>query len=193
MITVGIVHHSSTGYTRLLADAVAEGVSSVGGAKAERLAIAGADIVEGRYGNDALLGVLDGCDAIVFGTPTYMGSVSAQTKAFLDASLRRWYSRAWSGKVAAGFTVSSTPSGDKLNALTDLMICALQHGMIWVGQDESPMNAEGVNRLGCYLGAVAQPDYAAKPPALVRGDAASGERLGARVARITAALVAGRS
>lgn len=192
MTTVGIIHYSSTGYTKMLADAVAEGVREHDGAKAECFEIAGSDVVEGRYQNETVLGALDACEAIIFGTPTYMGSASAQMKAFLDGSLQRWYARAWSGKVAAAFTVSSTPSGDKLNALTDVMVCALQHGMIWVGLDESPMNAEAVNRLGFYVGAAAQPDYAAEQPTLMRGDDVTGRRLGARVAQITAELAAGR-
>jgi len=191
MTTVGIIHHSSTGYTRLLAEAVATGVARQGGAAVQRFEIVGADIVEGRYRNEAVLSGLDACDAIVFGTPTYMGSVSAQMKAFLDASVRRWYERAWTGKVAAAFTVSSTPSGDKLNALTDLVTFALQHGMIWVGLDESPLNREGVNRLGFYAGAAAQPEPGAAEPSLQRGDLETGVRLGARVARIAAALSKG--
>jgi NAD(P)H dehydrogenase (quinone) len=188
MTTVGIVHHSGTGYTALLADAVARGVAESGEAKVERFEVVGADIHEGRYSNDAVLAGLDGCDAILFGSPTYMGAISAQMKAFLDASLQRWYQRSWSGKVAAAFTTSSTPSGDKLNALADLMLCALQHGMIWVGVDDSPVNKAGVNRLGVFLGAAAQPDYAAETPALQRGDLDTGARLGARVARVAAAL-----
>lgn len=192
MTTVGIIHHSGTGYTSLMAEAVALGVLEVDGAKAERLEVMGADIVEGRYRNDEVLTTLDGCDAIVFGSPTYMGSVSAQMKAFLDASLQRWYQRTWSGKVAAAFTVSSTPSGDKFNALTDLFTCALQHGMIWVGLDASPLNREGVNRLGFYVGAAAQPDYGAGESVLQRGDAETGMRLGARVAQVASALRSGQ-
>ena len=48
--------------------------------------------------------------AIVLGCPTFMGDVSGPMKAFIDATLDRWYPRVWSGKVAGGFTVSSTPA-----------------------------------------------------------------------------------
>lgn len=184
MVSVGIVYHSSTGYTRLLADAVAEGVRNTAGVEGIVLEIEGAHIREGRYGNDELLGGLDACDAIIIGTPTYMGSVSAQTKAFLDAGLSRWYERAWLGKIGAAFTVSSTPSGDKLNALGDVFQFAMQMGMVWVGVDESPISGTGANRLGIYVGAAAQPDYEAKPPALMAGDADGGRLLGARVAEL---------
>ena len=188
MATVGIVHHTASGYTALLAHAVAEGVAREDVAPVS-IQIQSSDVIEGRYQNDDTMAALDGCDAIIFGTPTHMGSVSASVKAFLDATLSRWYERAWSGKVAAAFTVSSTPSGDKLNALTDLVTFAMQHGMIWVGLDESPINAENANRLGFYLGAAAQPDYTAAEPSLMDGDAETGRRLGARVAKITRSLV----
>lgn len=192
MASVGIIFHTGTGYTKILADSVAQGASTQVGAKVERLEILGSDIVEGRYSNDEVFATLDACDAIIFGAPTYMGGVSAQMKAFLDATVQRWYSRRWSGKLAAAFTVSSTPSGDKFNALTDVLTSALQHGMVWVGLDESPINPEGVNRLGFYLGAAAQPDYAAKPAALQPGDVETGSRLGARVAQIASEWPAAR-
>jgi NAD(P)H dehydrogenase (quinone) len=188
MSRIGIVWHSSTGYTSLLAGSIAKGAASVGGANVDSLEVRGEHITEGRYANDELLSRLDDCDAIIFGTPTYMGAVSAQTKAFMDACLSRWYERAWSGKIAAAFTVSSTPSGDKLNALNDLFVFGMQMGMIWVGQDESPISGSGANRLGIYVGAAAQPDYEAKPPALMAGDAQGGELLGARVAALAGRL-----
>ena len=65
----------------------------------------------------------------------------------------------------------------------------MQMGMIWVGQDESPISGSGANRLGIYLGAAAQPDYEAKSPALMAGDADGGELLGARVAELTKRFV----
>ena len=92
------------------------------------------------------------------------------------------------GKVGAAFTVSSTPSGDKLNALNDLLVFAMQMGMVWVGQAESPLGGTGSNRLGIYVGAAAQPGYEAKPPALMAGDAEGGALLGARVATLAGRL-----
>ncbi len=192
MATVGIAHHSETGYTDLLADAVARGAGQVAEVKVERVRVVGADVVDGRYRNEEAMATLDACDAIVFGFPTYMGSASAQMKAFFDGSLQRWYGRGWSGKIASAFTVSATPSGDKLNALSDALIFALQHGMIWVGLDESPMNGEGINRLGFYVGAAAQPDYSAGEKSLQTGDEITGERLGARVAIHAGRLAATR-
>jgi NAD(P)H dehydrogenase (quinone) len=120
-----------------------------------------------------------------------MGGPSAQLKAFLDATLSRWYARAWASKLAAAFTVSSTPSGDKLQTLTAIAVTALQHGMIWVGVDQSPLNTEQLNRLGVYVGAAGQADYSVQPPGVQAPDLRTAEGLGARVAKLAAQLHAG--
>ena len=56
---------------------------------------------------------LAAADAIVFGSPTYMGNVSWQFKSFADASSKPWYGQAWKDKLAAGFTNSASINGDK--------------------------------------------------------------------------------
>jgi NAD(P)H dehydrogenase (quinone) len=192
MTTVSVVYHSGSGTTRLLAEAVHAGAGRQDGVAAHIHEIVGEDIERGRWSNAAILDALADSDAIVFGCPTYMGSISAQLKSFFDATLELWYPRRWADKLAAGFSVSSTPSGDKLNALTSMAIFALQHGMIWVGQEQTPLNADGLNRLSVYMGAAAQPDYTAEAPTLVESDRLSGELLGARVARIALQMSAGR-
>ena len=182
---IAIVVHSGGGTTALMADAVARGVQSVGGCIAEVHRIAPEQIVEGRFKDDAMLQALDGADAIVFGCPTYMGGPSAQLKAFLDATIDRWYRRAWKDKLAAGFTVSSSPIGDKTNTLQSLVVFAMQMGMLWIGHADVPMDPSGGNRLSAFLGAAGQADYsAAEQPAIVEADAVAGEHLGARVAAL---------
>ena len=188
MVNVAVLYHSGSGHTRIMAEAVRDGAASEAGVEAQLYAIVGADIAEGRWKGDEILESLDAADAIIFGCPTYMGSVSAQMKAFLDATLQRWTSRAWVDKVAAGFTVSSTPSGDKLNALTTISICAMQLGMIWVGLDQTPLNSQGLNRLSFYLGAGGQAQYGGPEVAIHSGDRETGGLLGARVARVTRTL-----
>ena len=83
-----------------------------------------------------MLAQLDASDAIIFGSPTYMGGPAAQFKALADATGERWYRGAWRDKLAAGFTVSSGPSGDKLSTLHYFFTLAMQHGMIWIGLPE---------------------------------------------------------
>jgi beta-galactosidase len=60
---------------------------------------------------------LHNADAIIFGCPTLFGNVSATFKAFMEKTGAFWYKQLWKDKLAAGFTVSSTVSGDKLHTL----------------------------------------------------------------------------
>jgi len=185
MSTVSIVYFSGSGHTAKLAQAVEAGAASVPGTKTALIPISGDQITKGRYENDAVLAQLDASDAIIFGTPTYMGGPAAQFKAFADATGGRWYTQAWKGKVAAGFSVSNSPSGDKQITLGYLFTLAMQHGMVWVGLGELPMQASGANRLGSYAGVMAQSaaDNAPNPQ-----DAETGGLLGKRVATYASKL-----
>jgi NAD(P)H dehydrogenase (quinone) len=176
---VAIVFHSERGHTRALAEAVERGASSTG----VSVMAMSVDAIDWA--------ALASADAIVFGCPTFMGSASASFKAFMDASSRKaWASRAWKDKLAAGFTVSSAASGDKLSTLTQLAVFAAQHDMIWVGLGLPPGKTtrfgsdEDLNRLGGHLGAMAQAfidaDAAEAPP---ESDRRTAEHLGVRVAR----------
>jgi NAD(P)H dehydrogenase (quinone) len=183
MATVSIIYFSGSGHTTKLAEAVNKGAAAVPGVKTNLISINGDDIAKGRYQNDAVLAQLDASDAIIFGSPTYMGGPAAQFKAFADASSVKWFSSAWRNKIASGFSVSGSPSGDKFSTLQYFHTLAMQHGMIWVGLGEMPMQPNGVNRLGAFAGAMGQamlesPDE--KPSA---EDKLTGEILGKRVAQ----------
>ena len=80
MSLTSVVYHSATGHTQILANAVLRGIASLEGARGQIFEITGGDIVEGRWDNPAILAALDESDAIIFGAPTYMGSVSGQMK-----------------------------------------------------------------------------------------------------------------
>jgi NAD(P)H dehydrogenase (quinone) len=188
MTTVSVIHFSGSGHTAKLAEAVQKGAASVPGVKTNLIAISGEDIAKGRYQNDAVLAQLDASDAIIFGSPTYMGGPAAQFKAFADATGERWYRSAWRDKLAAGFTVSSGPSGDKLSTLHYFFTLAMQHGMIWVGFPETPMNDKGINRLSSYSGVMAQAGQEPTDVAPNAADKLTGELLGRRVATLAAKL-----
>jgi NAD(P)H dehydrogenase (quinone) len=187
MSKVAIVYFSGTGSTALLAEAVAEGARSVEGTEVELHRITGSQIVEGRWSDDAMLAKLQDADAIIFGSPTYIGSVAAQFKAFVDATGGIWFTRGWKNKLAGGFTISGSPSGDKQGTLNYLAVVAAQHGMTWINSDLLPGYAvgqpEGANRLGSFAGVIAHNQTphgeAAK---LQAGDAAFGQAYGKRVA-----------
>lgn len=183
MTSIAIVFHSGYGHTKAVAEAVAEGASRVAGSQVHLIP---ADEAEA---NTALL---DGADAIVFGSPTYMGSVSAKFKEFMEWSSKTWYGRGWADKVAAGFTVSASQSGDKLNVLIQLSIFAAQHGMVWVGLDLLPGNnnskggVDDMNRLGSFLGAMAQANADQGPEGVTEADRKTAAHLGKRVAEAAA-------
>lgn len=179
-VKVAIAYHSGYGHTEVLAQAVAAGVENAG---ATAITISVADLESVNW--DALAEA----DAIIFGSPTYMGSVSGPFKCFMDASSKIWFAQGWKDKLAAGFTNSSSLSGDKLNTLIQMSVYAAQQGMNWVslgvtnGNNSSQGDPQSLNRVGGYLGAMAQsnadegPDVA--PPQCDRDTA---QALGARVA-----------
>jgi NAD(P)H dehydrogenase (quinone) len=188
MRTVSTIYFSGSGHTTKLAEAVHEGSAAVAGLKAHLIAISGDDIVKGRYSNEGVFAKLDDSDAIIFGSPTYMGGPAAQFKAFADATGGRWFAGAWRDKIAGGFTVSMGPSGDKLSTLHYFFTLAMQHGMIWVGQSEMPLQPNGVNRLGSASGVMAQAGQEAPEVAPNEGDKLTGVLFGKRLAEFTLKL-----
>ena len=156
MVKVAIVFHSASGSTKKLAEAVVSGIRSVSEVDFVIAEIVGADIVEGRFKNLALIEELEDADAIIFGSPTFMGCVSAQFKAFADATGDLWAEKVWSNKIASGFTIGSNLSGDQLNTIQYMQIFANQHGMLWTSLDiPGNCDAEGRNRLGAQSGLIA--------------------------------------
>ena len=189
MTTVAIVYFSDSGHTHLMAQAVAAGASQVEGTKVELLRITGEQIVNGRWQDDRILEQLSQADAIVFGTPTYMGGVAAQFKAFLDAASTAWFTQQWKDKIAGGFTHSSSLSGDKQGTLIYLSINAAQHSMVWVGVGDLPSiyqgKTDGLNRLGSFLGVMGQSamNLSGGEAMLDSGDRLTAEKYGQRIAQ----------
>ncbi len=182
MSKIVIVYHSGYGHTKKVAEAVAEGS---GGAL---LAIdAEGNLPESGWEQ------LAAADAIVFGSPTYMGGPSWQFKKFADASSKPWYGRVWKDKVAAGFTNSATLNGDKFNTLTYFVTLSQQHGMFWVGTGVTAPNAkqhgrDDINHLGGYTGLITATPSDASPDEMVPGDLATARQFGERVAQATAKI-----
>ncbi len=178
MTRVAVVYHSGYGHTQRLAQAVADG------ADATLLAIdAEGNLPEGGWET------LAAADAIIFGSPTYMGSVSWQFKKFADASSKVWFAQGWKDKLAAGFTMSAGMSGDKLATLNTLFTLAMQHSMIWVSQGLMPSNSKAakrndVNYIVSYSGLMAQTPSDAGAHETLPGDIETAKLFGRRVADI---------
>ncbi len=180
MANIAVVFHSGYGHTLRMAQAVADG--------------AGAELVpvdaEGNL-TDAGWATLNAADAIIMGSPTYMGSVSWQFKKFADATSKPWYSQVWKDKIFAGFTNSATMNGDKLSTLHYLFTLAMQHGGIWVGTGMLPSNSKAaqrndINFVGSSAGAMAQSPSDASPAEMPQGDLDTARLFGERVAQVTA-------
>ena len=192
-IRIAIVFHSGYGHTARQAMAVAAGVRQVRDAEALLLPVEEAQ----RHWEE-----LNAADAIIFGAPTYVGSVSAAFKAFQEASshLVMTPGLRWKDKIAAGFTNSGSRSGDKLAALVQMALFAAQHGMHWVNLALPPANHSttgseaDLNRMGFWLGAAAQSNVDQGPDAAPpEADLATARHLGRRVAEATLQFVRGRA
>jgi multimeric flavodoxin WrbA len=182
MAKVAVVYHSGYGHTQRVAEAVAEG------AVADLVAVD----AEGNV-SEAGWAALDGADAIIMGSPTYMGTVSWQFKKFADASSKAWFSQAWKDKVFGGFTNSASMNGDKLSTLHYLFTLAMQHGGVWVGTGMLPSNKKSaqrndVNYLGSFSGAMVQSPSDAATSEMIAGDLETARLYGQRVAEVTQRL-----
>ncbi len=181
MSKVAVVYHSGYGHTAAVATAVARGAAGIAGIEAQLISVTDID----KHWQD-----LDAADAIIFGAPTYMGSVSAPFKAFMDASSKVWFTQGWKDKIAAGFTHSGSQGGDKYNSITQLFTLAMQHGMIWTGLGLLPGNnsskgsIDDLNRLGSSTGSLTQSNTDQGAEAISQSDLKTAEHLGRRVALI---------
>jgi NAD(P)H dehydrogenase (quinone) len=88
---VAVAYHSGYGRTARLAEAVREGAASVAGAIVNVITV---DAM-----TDERSAQLDAADAIIFGSPTYMGTASPAFHTFAHDSSRRWMDQAWAGKL----------------------------------------------------------------------------------------------
>jgi multimeric flavodoxin WrbA len=177
---IAIVYHSGYGHTQRQAEAVLAGAASVAGVTATLYPVTEL--------NDDSWAEIDAADALIFGSPTYMGSATAKFKEFMETSSKRWYTQVWANKLAGGFTCSASQNGDKANTLLQLFIFAQQHGMLWMGPGLMPGNnsSQGsvadLNRLGCQWGAMAQANADQGAEAMQESDLQTAAELGKRIA-----------
>ena len=176
MSKIVVLYHSGYGHTQRMAQAVSAG------ADAELVAIdADGDLPAGGWDT------LNAADAIIMGSPTYMGNVSWQFKKFAEASSKSWFVQGWKDKLFAGFTHSASMNGDKQSTLNYMFTLAMQHSGIWVGVGVLPSNSKAaqrndVNYLGSFAGAMAQSPADAGASEMFAGDLETARGFGKRVA-----------
>jgi len=189
-VQIAIVYHSGYGHTQVLAQSVARGAEA-GGAEVKLIHVT--EITEADWAD------LERADAIIFGSPTYMGAVSGPFKTFMDQSSAVWMQRGWADKLAAGFTVSGSMAGDKFATLSQLSTLAAQHGMLWVSLNQMPGNnlstasPDDLNRVGASLGVMAQANNDQGPDLVPpQSDHLTAEKLGERVSGLARQFRLGR-
>lgn len=183
MTKIAIVYFSGYGHTQKQAEAVFAGASSVDGADAKLFRINDeGDLGEGEFE------ALAEHDAIIYGSPTYMGGPAWQFKKFADATSKPWFTQMWKDKVAGGFTNSASVNGDKAVTIQYFTTLALQHSQVWVGTGLMPSNTKAhgpddVNWTAGFSGALAvSPSDASPEEAPRKGDLETARLYGVRIA-----------
>lgn len=182
MTSVAIAYHSGYGHTKVLAESVRAGVAEAG---------VDVHLMNVDEMTDADWETLDNATAIIFGAPTYMGTASAGWAAFKDKTSKKWMNQTWKNKLAAGFTNSGSYAGDKQSTLIQMATLAAQQSMVWIslglmpGSNSSTASPDDLNRIGGYLGAMAQSNVDQGPDVVPPvSDRKTAQHLGRRVAMI---------
>lgn len=141
-----IVYHSLYGHIHQMAQAIAQGAAEVPGSEVLLRRVPetlGPDILAAMSATEAQksLQLIPVCtteelaqaDAIIFGTPTRFGNMSAQMRAFLDATGGLWAKGALIGKVGSVFVSSATQHGGQESTILSFHTSLLHHGMVIVG------------------------------------------------------------
>lgn len=109
---VSILYHSETGNTAKVADFIAEGIKKSGNIEVKCMSIQNIDI-----------DFMQESSALIFGTPTYLASLSWQMKKFLDTELLVKYV---SGKLCGVFATANYFGGGaeiaELNIIGQLLV-----------------------------------------------------------------------
>ncbi len=141
MAKVLVLYYSSYGHVEALAKAVAQGATDAGAQVDIRRVpetVPEEVVRTSHFKLDqdapvASVAELETYDAIVVGTGTRYGRMSAQMAAFLDQTGGLWQRGALEGKVGAAFTSTATQHGGQETTLLSIITNLLHFGMVIVG------------------------------------------------------------
>ena len=141
MLDILVLYYSHRGSVRALAERIACGIESVGGAQARLRTVprvssvceaaepaipdTGAPYVE--------LADLDECSALALGSPVRFGNMAAPMKYFWDSTIAAWQNGTLAGKPACVFTSSASQHGGNEATLLSMTLPLLHHGMLVMG------------------------------------------------------------
>ena len=199
---VNIIFHSLYGHIYRMAEAVAEGAKQVGGAEVKILQVKetlpddvlakmGALETKKKFAHIpvATMDNLAEAHAVIFGTPTRFGMMSAQMRAYLDMTGGLWIKGALIGKVASVFTSTGTQHGGQESTILSFHTTLLHQGMVIVGVPYSEQRQMVVNEItgGSPYGSstIAGPDGSRQP---TENELAIASFQGKHVAEITRKL-----
>jgi len=139
MSDILIVYHSRLGSVQKMARLIARGVEAVPGCDARLRTVPevspeplSKDLAES--GDPYVESIeINNCDALIIGSPTRFGNMSASMKYFIDNTSSQWMSGALVGKPAAVFTSSSSMHGGQESTLLSMLNPLLHQGMIICG------------------------------------------------------------
>jgi NAD(P)H dehydrogenase (quinone) len=136
MTKVLVLYYSTYGHIAQMADAIADGARSEG-AEVDVRRVPDFPGAEVARPDDSTLSIdeLADYDAIVIGTGTRFGRMSAPMAAFLDQAGGLWATGKLNGKVGAAFTSSATQHGGQETTLFSIITNLLHFGMTVVGLD----------------------------------------------------------
>ncbi|MDD5222429.1 MAG: NAD(P)H:quinone oxidoreductase type IV [bacterium] len=177
---INVIFHSLYGHIYRLAEAVAEGAGEVKGAQVGIFQVPETlsdEILKKMNALEAMktfaqvpiatLDQLADVDAVIFGTPTRYGMMTAQMRAFLDQTGGLWVKGALIGKIGSVFTSSGTQHGGQESTILSFHTTLLHHGMIIVGVPYSEKRQMIVNEItgGSPYGSstIAGPDGSRQP------------------------------
>lgn len=155
MTKVLVLYYSSYGHIERMAQAVAEGVRQAGAeAVIKRVPELVPDEIARKSGYKldqpapvATVAELPSYDAIIFGTGTRFGNMTAQMKNFLDQAGGLWASGALVGKVGSVFSSSATQHGGQESTILTFHPVLLHLGMVVVGLPYSFQGQMGVSEV----------------------------------------------
>ena len=143
---INVIFYSLYGHVYNMAEAIAEGAREVEGAEVglyqveetltpEILEKMGAMPSRKSFEHVPVATVenLEEADAIIFGTPTRYGMMTAQMRTFMDSTGEIWAKGALIGKVGSVFTSSATQHGGQESTILSFHTTLLHHGMVIVG------------------------------------------------------------
>jgi NAD(P)H dehydrogenase (quinone) len=199
---IKIVFHSMYGHIFQMAKAVAEGAQSAG-AEVQLLQVpelvpedvleaSGAAAAKKAFADVPIAKVDDlaDADAIIFGTGTRFGNMTAQMRNFLDQTGGLWANGALIGKVGSVFASTATQHGGQETTITSFHTTLLHHGFIIVGLPYSEQRQMELTEVsgGSPYGAttITGPDGSRQPS---ENELAMARFQGNHVAQITKKLV----